>query len=170
MGYVGLPKSVGIEFDTYNNGPGGGDPNGNHVSIDVNGVLAPPLATATVGPRLNDGSIWYAWVDYNGPTDLLEVRLASSPVRPASALTSTTVDLTTVLLSTNAYVGFTSGTGSGYNDHDVLSWEFRDDFSPVTDPHGVPESGSTVVIMAIGVLALIAGSRLTRKQAVARVK
>jgi hypothetical protein len=162
IGYLGLNNSVGIEFDSWDNGggPGGlGDPNGNHVAINTNGNLAAPLDVDVVGPnRLNDGNIWYAWVDYNGPTDLLEVRLSTTSSRPAAAHSSATVDLTGVLGSTNAFVGFTSGTGSAYNHHDVLSWEFRDDFQPITTPEG----GSTLTVLGLGVLALGFASRFTR--------
>jgi hypothetical protein len=158
IGYQGLGNSLGIEFDTFNNGPGLGDPDGNHVSIDTNGVLGGP--TASVGTPLNNGAVWYAWVDYDGPTDSLEVRLSTTSTRPLSALVSSTVDLTSVLGSTNAFVGFTSGTGSGFNDHDVLSWEFRDDFAPV----GVPEGGSTLVTLGVGLGALAFGRRLISRR------
>lgn len=171
IGYQGLANSVGVEFDTYDNGLGNGDPNGNHVAIDTGGNLGSPLAVTALPTNsanlLNNGSIWYAWVDYNGPTDLLEVRLSSTSSRPSTALVSTTVDLTTVLGSTNAFVGFTSGTGSGYNNHDVLSWEFRNDYSPVSQPpaQGVPDSGSPVVLLSSGLIVLaICGRRFAPRK------
>jgi hypothetical protein len=68
------------------------------------------------------------------------------------------VDLVSVLGSTNAYVGFTSGTGSAYGNHDVLSWEFRDDYQPITTPEG----GSTLVALGLGVIALGFASRFTK--------
>ena len=80
IGYLGLPNSVGVEFDTYNNGGSANDPNGNHVGIDINGGFNG--ATATVGSRLNGGTDWYAWVDYNGATDVVELRLATTNARP----------------------------------------------------------------------------------------
>lgn len=159
IGYQGLANSVGIEFDSWFNGAGLGDPNGNHVAINTNGNLGAPLDADAVGPnRLNDGNIWYAWVDYNGPTDLLEVRLSTTPSRPAAAHSSAIVPLEGVLGSTNAFVGFTSGTGSAYNHHDVLSWEFRDDYQPITTPEG----GSTLAGLGLGVIALGLASRFTR--------
>ena len=41
MGYMGITPSVGIEFDTYNNGISSlyNDTNGNHVGIDTNGSM-----------------------------------------------------------------------------------------------------------------------------------
>jgi len=155
IGYQNIPKSVGIEFDTWNNGSGLGDPDGNHVAIDINGNLGAPLAVVPFGPRMNEGDLWYAWVDYNGATDALEVRLGSSSARPALPLAQANVNLPGVLGSPNAFVGFTSGTGSAFGDHDLVSWEFRDSFEPIDTPppiNRVPEAGGTflALLMAIG--------------------
>jgi len=158
IGYQGLANSVGVEFDTWNNGGGFNDPDGNHVGININGGFNG--ATTSIGPRMNDGSIWYAWVDYNGLTDDLEVRLSQTSTRPAAATLTRNVDLVSVLGNTNAYVGFTSGTGSAYGNHDVLSWEFRDDYQPITTPEG----GSTLAIFGLSVSALA----FARRKAVRR--
>ena len=155
IGYAGLANSVGVEFDTYNNG--GSDPDGNHVAINTNGNLNTPLDVDPVTTaRLNNGNLWYAWVDYDGASDLLEVRLSTASTRPAVALSSATVDLTAVLGSTNAYVGFTSGTGGAYNDHDIVSWEFRDNFAPIVTPPttAVPDGGGTWIMLSLGLLGL----------------
>lgn len=128
IGYGGISPSVGIEFDTFQNF---GEINGNHVGIDLNGVVDGGSAVvAPVTPRLNDGNVWYAWVDYNGVTDLLEVRLAQALSRPASPIVSLTVNLPVVLGTTNAFLGFTSGTGSGGNNHEILTWQFVGAFQP----------------------------------------
>lgn len=129
IGFANLPKSVGVEFDTWNNG-GIDNSNGNHIGIDLNGNMASsPLVP--VGSTLNNGSIYSAWIDYNGMTDNLEVRFANSSSRPASPLLSKIVDLESILGSSNAFVGFTSGTGSAYNDHDILNFTFADEFKPI---------------------------------------
>jgi hypothetical protein len=156
IGYSGVTNSLGIEFDTYDNGLGLGDPDGNHVAINTGGNLSPNNGVQSVTNRLNDGDLWYAWVDYDGTTDDLEVRLGNSATRPAAALLSTNVDLNTVLGGTNAFVGFTSATGSGFGDHDIVSWEFRDNYSPVVNPptNPVPEGGRTLITLAIGLLGI----------------
>ncbi|RYD26395.1 MAG: PEP-CTERM sorting domain-containing protein [Verrucomicrobiaceae bacterium] len=170
IGYSGIPNSLGIEFDSWNNGLGLGDPDGNHVAIDTGGSLAPNLGAAPVtGARLNNGDIWYAWVDYDGTTDSLEVRLGDTSTRPLSALLSATVDLTGVLGSTNTFVGFTSGTGAAYNDHDLLSWEFRDDYNPVINPptESVPEGGGTLSILMLGLSGLMIGKKFNSRRTAA---
>ncbi len=141
IGYQGIPYSVGIEFDTWDNGAWD-DNNGNHLGINTGGVINSVVQTP-IAPRMNDGNRWYSWVDYDGATDLLEVRLSQANVRPISATLSYTVDLVTVLGSPNAYVGFTSGTGGAGGRHDIINWEFRDTYNPIS----TPESASTVSLL-----------------------
>jgi hypothetical protein len=109
----------------------------------------------SVPNRFNEGQIWHAWVDYNGNTDLLELRLAETSSRPATALLSEMVDLPSILGSTDVFAGFTSGTGSAVGNHDILSWEFRDDFSPI------PEPAATAVLL--GGTSLMAAVFLRRR-------
>ncbi len=155
IGYLGIANSVGVEFDTYDNGLALNDPNGNHVGIDLGGSFGPAPA-AVVAQRLNDGQVWNAWIDYNGLTDALEVRLSEAAVRPSAALVSQVVDLETTLGSANAFVGFTSGTGAGVGNHDILRWEFRDTFSPIVQQ--VPEPG-VLLLFGIGLFGWAAGGR-----------
>lgn len=157
IGFANLPNSVGVEFDTWNNG-NVDQFNGNHIGIDINGNMASnPLVP--VVQTLNDGSIYSAWIDYNGLNDSLEVRFAQNSNRPVSPLLSTIVDLESVLGSSNAYVGFTSGTGSAYNDHDILSFTFADEFKPIEG--GTPVPGPLPII---GVSAAFGYSRKLRKR------
>jgi hypothetical protein len=158
IGYLGINNSVGVEFDTWDNGPGFGDPNGNHVNFDFNGAFSSSANAAVIPTRMNNGSVWSAWVDYNGATTTLELRLVeSSLVRPVAPVLTQTINLATVLGSTNAFVGFTSGTGSAFGDHDILSWEFRDTFNPVIVPSGggaVPEPSTYGLVGAAALVAI----------------
>jgi hypothetical protein len=129
---LGMPKSVGVEFDTWDNGVGSGDPNGNHVNIDLDGAFAAASLAFEVSKRMNDGDRWYVWIDFNGVTEIMEVRLSLTPTRPTSAIISRSVDLVTALGSPNVYVGFTSGTGSAQGIHDILTWTFTNQYAPLT--------------------------------------
>jgi len=159
IGYLGLNNSVGIEFDTWDNGTGSNDPDGNHIGIDLGGAFNGP--TASIGTRMNDGNDWFAWVDYDGSTNEIEVRLSQTNLRPVAATLSRTADLASILGSTDAFIGFTSGTGSGGGYHDIVNWEFRDDYQPI-DTNPAPEPGSLALAgLALGLLA--AAKRAARR-------
>lgn len=157
IGYGGLGNSVGVEFDNWDNGPTDAN-SGNHAGINLNGSMASsPLSSLDAIGQLDAGAIWHAWVDYDGVTDTLEVRASLANSRPATALLSKPVDLVTVLGQTDAFIGFTSGTGYAGADHDILTWEFRNEFDPI----GVPDGGSTFALFGLGLFG-IAGMK--RKQ------
>lgn len=153
IGYSGLKPSVGVEFDTWNNG-GWDDNNGNHIGVDINGEID-SVSQVAYPTTMNNGQVWNAWVDYNGVAHSLEVRLSDSAMRPTGADLAYNVDLAAVI-GTDVFVGFTSGTGSAYGNHDVLSWEFRDTYQPVQ----VPEGGC--ILLLIGMAS--AGLSLLRKR------
>jgi MYXO-CTERM domain-containing protein len=158
IGYQGIPNSVALEFDTWNNGVAAGDPDGNHVGVDVNGSVF-SVATAPIATRMNDGNVWWAWIDYDGAT--LTLRVSQSAVRPASPTLSYAVNLASVLGTTQTYVGFTSGTGAAFGDHDVLTWQFDNTFNPFgASPAVVPTvspamlAGIALALAALGAAAL----------------
>jgi hypothetical protein len=148
IGYAGISNSVGVELDTFDNGEPGG---GNHIGIDLNGSVTSVVSAAIPG-RFNDGAVWFVWVDYNGVTDLLEARVSNTSTRPAAATISTTVDLPAVLGTTNAFVGFTSGTGAGGGDHEIVSWNLVGAFAPVGQ---TPTVGPTVTPTVPGPAAVV---------------
>jgi hypothetical protein len=165
IGYFGIPTSVGVEFDTWDNGVGAGDPNGNHVGIDLNGSVA-SVQTANIPTRMNDGNVWFAWVDYDGTT--LELRLSQSSVRPLSPTLSRAVNLAAVLGTTQAFVGFTAGTGAAWENHDILTWQFDNAFAPigviVVAPIIPVPALSDVALLLVALLAAVAGGYAVRKR------
>lgn len=142
IGYQGILQSVGVEFDTWDNGAWD-DFSGNHVGIDVAGNID-SIVQAPVARRMNDGDVWSAWVDYDGRSDRLEVRIDVAGVRPALPIVTTTVDLPAILGGTDAFVGFTSGTGAAYGAHDVLEFVFEA-YAPVACPYRSVQSVTSTI-------------------------
>lgn len=148
IGYAGLANSVGIEFDNwFNDEIIGQDPSDSHVGINLNGSVN-SVVTKDISPDLDDGNVWSAWVDYNGATNQLEVRLSQDEIRPDEVFLSHTVNLASVLGSTDAFVGFTSGTGAAGADHDVFGFQFNDTFKPIDPTKEVPEPITGLVVAA----------------------
>jgi hypothetical protein len=125
IGYQGMTSSLAVEFDTWLN-PGGADPSSNHVSVHTNGT----------GPNHADES--YSIGAANIPDDLYDGRVHEVVIRyvPGTltvsldgvTLVTANVTLTDIggasILDANgqAWIGFTSATGSAYGIHDVMSW------------------------------------------------
>lgn len=159
LGFQGIPKSFGVEFDTFNNGSGDGG-SSNHVGFDFNGNIDSTFINTTLPYSLASAADLTAFVDYNGASKLLEMRLSNDGSRPTAALLSATgVDLAAVLQSNQAFVGFTAATGAGFSNHDLVNWEFRDTFDPIAST--VPEP--TTWAMMIGGFGVV-GSSLRRRR------
>jgi hypothetical protein len=121
-GYQGISPSIAVEFDTFSDSLVDGG-SGNHVGLNLNGNLT-SIASIPIARRMNDGMIWYAWIDYDALTNRLDIRVAPTSVRPAAATLSRIVDIVGTLGQSNAFAGFTAATGSGQNVQDVRFWQF----------------------------------------------
>lgn len=84
IGYAGINNSVGIEFDTWNNGSV--DSSSNHIGADANGDINSIALAEVTEADMNSGDIRSVWVDYNGGTNLLQARMNRTGVRPTNAL------------------------------------------------------------------------------------
>ncbi|MCP9474107.1 MAG: hypothetical protein NNA19_02515 [Nitrospira sp.] len=154
IGYAYISPSVAVEFDSWNNGLGDGL-SSNHIGIDVNGNMDSVVLAQITEADLNGGDIWHAWVDYDGVAQVLEARLSRSNSRPSAPFLSHTIDLASTLGSPNVFVGFTSGTGGAFADHDVLSWVLDNSYHPI-NPVPVP---AAVYLFGAGLVGLVGLAR-----------
>jgi hypothetical protein len=132
----GIRNSIAVEVDTHYNFSFH-DPNANHIAIDINGDTRhnDPSLVKKIAPSFTNGKTWYAWLDYDGET--LQVRISQNDHRPKKAQLETDIDIPSLLGVNNdfdnnkAYVGFTGGTKGGYENHDILFWQYREKYQPI---------------------------------------
>ncbi|MGH9582466.1 MAG: L-type lectin-domain containing protein [Bryobacteraceae bacterium] len=169
IGYQGVANSVAIEFDTYNNGSSD-DNSDNHVGIDTSGTLTDTALTNVYGNSacgfgggagcMSNGDLWTVNMSYNG--SMLNVTL-DDPTESSSftALNNYGIDVASYLGTNSAYVGFTSGTGSGFENHDIVDWTFANTAQLPPPSSSVPEPRS-LLLLGVGLFGLACMAR--RKQ------
>ncbi|MBT8215529.1 MAG: hypothetical protein KJO17_01620, partial [Acidimicrobiia bacterium] len=128
---------VAVEFDIF-----GADRVGIHEGADmVVDQTSPDVSRAVTevfpGQQLQDNTSWYAWVDYDAETNLLEVRLAQVNTRPVDAFLSYTVDIADQVGSPYGYFGFTGASGAATANFDILNWSLATGLCPSVDQRGV---------------------------------
>ena len=149
IGYAGISgKSLAIEYDTYPNQ----SENNNHIALDYNGFLhnegngypfqnVSPYVNQTLldgntGSALSlaDGNLKYSWIDYNGVTGNLEVRISNTATRPtATALSITNLNLASNFSNSDVFFGFTAATGGANEKHDIYSAYANSKYDPIVD-------------------------------------
>ena len=162
IGYYGIPNSLSIEFDTWNNKPSYCEPNGNHIAVqslgaagnqpehcaDAGGAFPnPTLGIAIPAKDMSNGTIYDVTITYLPGALSIYFDDLSSP------LLTVNVNLGSLLNLENgreAYIGFTSSTGGAFENHDILQWSYSD----------VPEPGT--MLLAGGALLAIAARRRQR--------
>ncbi len=120
LGYGGIGASVAVEIDNYQ---GAGDTSANHVAIISGGDVATHISSFVPGWDLENEASHTVWVEYDGPVNQLRVYAAQGIVnqRPANPSITATLDLPTIV-GTQAWLGFSGGTGGLFNNHDVEAW------------------------------------------------
>jgi hypothetical protein len=131
LGYQGIPNSVAIKFDVYNNEGetanstglffGGGFPGLPHNPGEVN----IPLDPANV--NLRSQSTKTITLSYNGTTLTETIHDPTPGQTNGGNFTATyTVDIASKVGADTAFAGFTGGTGGLFSLQDILNWRYNE--------------------------------------------
>ena len=135
IGYATIPNSLAVEFDTYRDEVECGDPDGTHVAVFTNGTLpnssdhrtAACLGTASKVALKADSTVYHSKIEFSYSTNKLTIWLDTNGTFTAPVLEINSIDLAQLMSMIGrkkAFVGFTSSTGSSYENTDLLSWTF----------------------------------------------
>lgn len=118
-GTGGIPKSIAIKFDLYNNSGEGSDSTG----LYTNGAspTVPSTDLTSSGINLHSGDLMSVHITYNGTNLAMTI---TDTVTNASFQTSWPVNIPAIVGGNTAYAGFTGGTGGLTADQEVQSWSF----------------------------------------------
>jgi len=135
LGFAGVPASVAVKFDLYNNAGEGNNSTGLFTdgyaptlpAITLAGVAcstAAPCSNITIPatvPNLHSGDIFQVNMVYNGTTLSMTI---TDTTTAAAFTTSWAVNIPAAVGGNTAYVGFTGGDGGGTALQDILTWTY----------------------------------------------
>jgi hypothetical protein len=117
LGYLGIPQSLAIKFDLYNNAGEGPDSTGLFTQGAAPTVPAVDLTGTSI--NLHSGDPFAVHITYDG-TNLTLTLTDSSTLGTWSY--SWPINIPSTVGGNTAYVGFTAGTGALTSTQNVLSW------------------------------------------------
>ncbi len=119
QGQQGIPTSIGVKFDLFDNLGEGWDSTG----LYSNGAspTIPAIDMSGSGIDLHSGDVLNLQMSYDGTTLAMQI---TDTVTQASFQTSWSVDIPTIVGGNTAYVGFTAATGGATATQEVLAWTY----------------------------------------------
>ena len=134
----GIPTSIAVKFDLYNNQGEGTDSTGIFADGDSPTVPLPgdnPVDTSVdmsgSGVILESGDVMQVQLQYDGAT--LQEKVTDTATQ-ATFTQNYTVNIPALVGANAAYVGFTGGTGGATAVQDILSWTY----TPIPAPPATP--------------------------------
>jgi hypothetical protein len=119
LGYQGIPDSVAVKFDLYNNAGEGPDSTG--LYTDGAAPTTPAVNLSSTGINLHSGDLMHAHIVYDGTN--LTMTLTDT-VTNATVTEVFPVNIPSIVGGSTARVGFTAGTGNTTATQNVMSWTY----------------------------------------------
>ena len=136
LGYLGIPQSVALKFDLFNNAGEGPDSTG--LYTDGAAPIVPAINLSGTPINLHSGDSFAAHITYDG-TDLTLTLTDSSTLGTWSH--SWPINIPATVGGNTAYVGFTGGTGALTATQDINAWTYLPALSTPNYPAGFDGAG-----------------------------
>jgi hypothetical protein len=119
LGQPGMPNSVCVKFDIYDNYGEGTNSTGLYT-----GGASPTIPATAIGGGVSllSGDIMAVHIVYDGTT--LTMKITDTNNTALTFTTSWTVNIPAAVNSNSAYVGFTGGTGGLTAKQEVVNWTY----------------------------------------------
>ena len=156
-GTGGIPNSIAVKFDTYNNAGEGIDSTG----LYTNGAspTTPAIDLTSSGIDLHSDDTMAVQLAYDGTT--LSV-VINDPVANKTFSTSWPINIPNTVGGTTAYVGFTGGTGGETSSQKIGSWTFvSTNGQATTAPLFSPAAGTYLGTQTVTITDPTAGSSIS---------
>jgi hypothetical protein len=155
-GTGGMPTSIAVKFDIYNNAGEGTDSTG----LYINGAspTVPALDMTSSGVVLLSGDIFNVHMTYDGATFKWTITDANNPSQTFTA--SQAINIPATVGGNTAYVGFTGGTGGLTAIQEIINWTYASSLPVVATPVFNPPSGSYNSGQQVSVADSTAGSSI----------
>jgi hypothetical protein len=119
LGYQGIQNSVALKFDIYNDAGEGADSVG--VYTDGAAPTVPATDLSSTGIMLSNGDLMHVHIVYSG----MEFTGTLTDTKTGASVTKQLeINITSIVGSNTAYVGFTGSTGSMTAVQNVTSWSY----------------------------------------------
>jgi hypothetical protein len=119
LGFAGIPASVAVKFDLFNNAGEGT----NSTGLFTKGA-APTIPATTLGGGVNlhSGDILQVHMTYDGTTLTMTI---TDTVVPTNTFTmSWPINIPATIGANTAFAGFTAGTGGQTATQEILTWTY----------------------------------------------
>jgi hypothetical protein len=155
LGFAGLPTSVAVKFDIYNNNGEGP----NSTGLYVNGASpTTPSTTFGGGINLHSGDLFQVHIVYDGTT--LTMTVTDTTVS-ASFTTSWPINIPGSVGANTAYAGFTGGSGGQSATQEILNWTYNTGAaSPAATPVIAPATGTYTTAQSVTITDSTTGSAI----------
>jgi len=146
-GTPGIPNSVAVKFDFYNNNGEGPDSTG--LYTEGASPTIPAIDMTPSGVFLNSGDTINVHMAYDGTTLSMTI---TDAVTGKAFSQNFAVNIPQIVGGNTAYIGFTGGTGGLSSSQKILTWTFVSNTPVATQtPVISPSSGSFVAAQAVSI-------------------